>query len=260
MLWLPIVGGLLWLGKIPPSYPVKQAHKLLLLLPLYVMAPVAVEIYRRFWDRCFWSDYGVVWHGRFLQTAGWGFAIAVLGVAVLLGGQWALGWQQRTPTDHWATAPVDWLTLLALLPLTAFIGWVEELIFRGVLVNGLLATLPWGAMAMVASLIFALSHLVWDGPAGVPQLPGLVLMGLVLLLARWVAGGSLGLAWGLHTGWIFAIALSDTLNLTQPSSNAPAWLAGRPEQPLTGLAALALLLLTGAGIWGYTLWAGASLG
>ncbi|NJL49772.1 MAG: hypothetical protein HC929_23055 [Leptolyngbyaceae cyanobacterium SM2_5_2] len=85
-------------------------------------------------------------------------------------------------------------------------------------------------------------------------------MGLVLLLARWVTGGSLGLAWGLHAGWIFAIALSDTLNFTQPVPTAPTWLAGRPDQPLTGLAALMLLLLTGAGLWGYAQWVTSSLG
>ncbi|NJL49771.1 MAG: CPBP family intramembrane metalloprotease [Leptolyngbyaceae cyanobacterium SM2_5_2] len=130
-----------------------------------------VELYRRHWDRGSWSDYGVVWDGPFWQVAGWGFAIAILGVALLIGGQWALGWRRRTLAAERASALVDWRTLLALLPITVLIGWVEELVFRGVLVNGLLAILPWGAMALVASLIFAVSHLVWDGQAGVPSYP-----------------------------------------------------------------------------------------
>ncbi len=249
-----------WLGKISPSYPVRPEHKLPLLLPLYLIAPLVVELYRRSWDRRPWSDYGMAWDGQFFEAGGWGFAIAALGVAVLIGGQWALGWRQKTSATQGASAPVAWWLVLALLPLTALISWVEELVFRGVLVNGLLASLPWGTVALVASLIFAVSHLVWDGPAGVPQLPGLGLMGLVLLLARWVAGGSLGLAWGLHAGWIFALALSDTLALTQPSPTAPTWLAGRPDQPLTGLAALGLLLLTGVGLWGYAQWVSPGLG
>lgn len=43
----------------------------------------------------------------------------------------------------------------------------------------------------------------WDGPAGVPSLPGLGLMGLVLLLARWAMAGEVltGLGIGLYTLW-----------------------------------------------------------
>jgi hypothetical protein len=139
--------------------------------------------------------------------------------------------------------------LLAVLPLALFVGWIEELIFRGVLVNGLGQALPIGPMAIAVCLIFALSHLVWDGPAGAPQLPGLAIMGAVLLLARWATGGSLGLAWGLHAGWVFAIAAIDALALLKPGKAEPAWLVGLPDQPLTGLLPLGLLVLTGVGVW-----------
>jgi uncharacterized protein len=260
LVWLPIGLVVARLGRIRLTYPVAPEHKLPLLLPLYLVAPLAVEVYRRYWDNAAWFDYGVFWHGQFMAAAGLGFAIATLGVTLLIGVQLALGWRQWRPPADPNRPPPPLALLLALLPLTLLIGWVEELIFRGVLVNGLLAALPWAAMALVASLIFAISHLVWDGPAGIPQLPGLGLMGLVLIVARWAAGGSLGLAWGLHAGWIFAIALSDALALTGPSSTAPDWLAGKPDQPLTGVAALGLLFLTGVGIWGYAQWAGARVG
>jgi membrane protease YdiL (CAAX protease family) len=267
---LPIAVGIARLAHIPWRYPVAPEHKLPLLLPLYLLAPVALEIYRRYGNGGTWADYGVAWQASTVATVGIGLGVAILGVMLLVATQLALGWRQWRPRfsqgkarfnsppdcspDLPSEPPAPPLVLLVALPvLTLFIGWVEELIFRGVLVNGLLSALPWMAVAILASAIFAVSHLVWDGPAGVPSLPGLGLMGLVLVLARWAMAGDLSLAWGLHTGWIFAIALIDALHLIQPSPHLPP-LAGKPDQPLTGLPALGLMVLTGLGIGVYALW------
>ncbi|HEY9880465.1 MAG TPA: CPBP family intramembrane glutamic endopeptidase [Leptolyngbyaceae cyanobacterium] len=149
--------------------------------------------------------------------------------------------------------------VLPILALTLAISWVEEIIFRGFVVNqlhlasdwlGSVEVSSWGGFA-IASLLFAVLHLVWDGPAGIPQLPGLALMGSVLILARWADGGLLGLPTGLHAGWICALALVDTLKLVTPVETSPRWLAGKPDQPLTGLLDIVLLLGTGVLLWGY---------
>jgi membrane protease YdiL (CAAX protease family) len=254
-LWVPVALAVAWFANIPRRYPVAPEHKLPLLLPLYLLAPVAVEIYRRYGNGNAWASYGVAWQASTFQSLALGIGVAILGVALLVVSQLTLGWRQWRPRAEGVNQPPapPPLLFLALPLLTLFIGWVEELIFRGVLVNGLLPALPWVVVAILASAIFAVSHLVWDGPSGIPSLPGLGLMGGVLLLARWVMVGDLSLAWGLHTGWIFAIALLDALQLTQPSPTAPG-LAGKPDQPLTGLPALGLMVLTGLGLWGYTLW------
>ena len=200
-----------------------------------------------------------------------GFGIAAGGVVLLVLLQIGLGWRrwqvpgpagvprgsglsQPNPAgagvdDQTKSSPSPRVVLLAVLPLALFVGWIEELVFRGVLVNGLRQALPVGLMAIAVCLIFALSHLLWDGPAGAPQLPGLAIMGAVLLLARWAEGGSLSLAWGLHAGWVFAIAAIDALALLKPGKDGPVWLVGLPDQPLTGLLPLGLLVLTGVGVW-----------
>ncbi|HIK45065.1 MAG TPA: CPBP family intramembrane metalloprotease [Leptolyngbyaceae cyanobacterium M65_K2018_010] len=260
MLWLPLGAGILWLKKIPWAYPLAPDHKLLLLLPLYLVAPIAVDVLRRFSPGTTWADYGLFGPAAFVQAMALGFSVALLGVTLWLGGQWLLGWRRWSYPPQNSQGRPPWSLLGALLALTLFISGVEELVFRGVLINGMVSALPWAATVLLASLVFALSHLVWDGPAGVPQLPGLGLMGLVLILACWATGGALGLAWGLHGGWIFAIALNDTWHLTEPDPNAPTWLIGRPDQPLTDLGALGLLLLTGIGIWGYAHGMGAAVG
>jgi uncharacterized protein len=248
-----------FLGKIPLAYPVAPQHKLPLLLPLYLMAPVAVEVYRRL-DGSTWPSYGVAWDFSFVRGAGVGFGVAVVGVAALAAFQVGLGWRHwrgaggGTPpanpaAEQSSSGPSPAVVVLAVLPLALFVGWIEELVFRGLLVNGLSQAMPLGLMAIAISLFFAVSHLVWDGPAGIPQLPGLALMGAVLLVGRWAAGGSLALAWGLHAGWVYGIATIDALALLQPGRPGPTWLVGLPDQPLTGVLPLGLLVITGVGVW-----------
>lgn len=267
-LGIPVCFLVARIAKIPLVYPVAPQHKLPLLLPLYLLAPVAVEVHRRL-GAGRWSDYGIAWDQSFLGLMVMGFAIAAGGVVVLVALQVGLGWRRWQTGDHTlapasgaqpqaaealapnpaASEPAPGLVLLAVLSLALLVGWIEELVFRGVLVNGLNQALPVWLMAIAVSLIFAVSHLVWDGPAGAPQLPGLTVMGAVLLLARWTTGGSLGLAWGLHGGWVFAIAAIDALALLKPGKAGPTWLVGLPDQPLTGVLPLGLLAVTGMGVW-----------
>ncbi|MBD2112207.1 MULTISPECIES: CPBP family glutamic-type intramembrane protease [Cyanophyceae] len=250
----------------PLTYPVAPQHKLPLLLPLYLLAPVAVEVHRHLANST-WSAYGIAWDWPFARATAAGFGVAAGGVALLVALQVGLGWRrwqsisqpvasegaELSPTGHTnaqtISSPSPGVVLLAVLPLALFVGWIEELVFRGVLVNGLGQVLPVGLMAIAVCLIFAFSHLLWDGPAGMLQVPGLAVMGAVLLLARWAVGGSLGLAWGLHAGWVFAIAAIDALALLKPGKDGPVWLVGLPDQPLTGLLPLGLLVLTGVGVW-----------
>ncbi|MBD2233251.1 CPBP family intramembrane glutamic endopeptidase [Phormidium tenue] len=258
------------MARVPLTYPVAPQHKLPLLLPLYLLAPIAVESHRRL-AASTWSAYGIAWDWPFARAAAAGFGVAAGGVALLVALQVGLGWRRWHPPgqpvdpggaalsptgqasvstdDQTRSSPSPGVVLLAVLPLALFVGWIEELVFRGVLVNGLGQALPVGLMAIAVCLIFAVSHLVWDGPAGAPQLPGLAVMGAVLLLARWAGGGSLGLAWGLHAGWVFAIAAIDALALLKPGKDGPIWLVGLPDQPLTGVLPLGLLVLTGVGVW-----------
>jgi hypothetical protein len=64
-----------------------------------------------------------------------------------------------------------------------------------------------------------------------PQLPGLWLMGMVLVLARYVDGGSLGLAWGLHAGWVWAIASLDSAQLITYTGTGSEWVTGKNRKP-----------------------------
>jgi membrane protease YdiL (CAAX protease family) len=264
LLWLPIGAVVIWRRSAPLAYPVPAEQKLPLLLPLYLVAPLAVWLFQRGWCQGQSLSHGLSWSLPFFSSIGVGLGLGLLGIALLVGLQWGLGWrrfpQKDSPIDNDGPSPTSqkrpWGLIIALLPLTLLIGGVEEWIFRGVVVDCLLDTLALGTVVVLSSGIFAVSHLVWDGVPGIPQLPGLWAMGAVLWLARWAMAGDLGLAIGLHAGWILGLAVIDTLQVLTADPQAPLWLAGRPNQPLTGLTDLALLGLTAAGIWWYSQGAG----
>lgn len=270
LLWLPLA---LPLARVlhwrPDRYPIPPAQKLSLVASLYALAPVVVWGLSRL-EGIPLTDYGVVWRGTILASFGSGFGLGVVGLAAMFLVQQRLGWVQLSPQHSQvkpsaqsavpsaATAATTQpsteqgaITLVGMLLLTLgialWIGTIEELVFRGVMFNQLQRDYGSAWAVLIASLIFALLHLVWEGRALVPQLPGLWLMGVVLSIARWADQGQLGLAIGLHTGWIWTIASLDSAQLLHYTGKAPAWLTGLDNKPLAGLVGLLFLLAT-AGI------------
>jgi membrane protease YdiL (CAAX protease family) len=135
--------------------------------------------------------------------------------------------------------------LLPILFLGLWIGVTEELIFRGFLLNTLRQDYSVWVAAAISSVIFALLHLIWEQQNTLPQLPGLWLMGMVLVLARWADGGSLGLAWGLHAGWIWGLTCLDSAELISYTGKGSVWMTGLGKKPLAGIAGIICLLITG---------------
>ena len=142
-----------------------------------------------------------------------------------------------------------WPTSLKLLAGALTIGLAEETIFRGFLQTLLEIDYSSVSAAILASIIFALLHLIWGDDATKPQLPGLWLMGMVLVFARWVAGGNIGLAWGLHSAWLWGLWSLDAVNLFIYTDSGNAWLVGWKGQPLAGLAGIVCLGGTTTTLW-----------
>lgn len=250
LLWLPLAIPLAIALKWRPPQPISPTQKLPLLGSLYLLAPLLLWAITRLTNTSF-ADYGLPWRGETGRSLLLGLAVGVAGIAILFGIQAALGWVQWQSKGTWR----DWgSTLLSTLALGLWVSVTEELIFRGFLLNELQQDYSLWLAGAIASLIFAVLHLVWEGKDNIPQLPGLWLMGMVLTLARWADGGSLGLAWGLHAGWIWAIATLDTLQVLHYTGRGSRWLVGFDNKPLAGLMGLLFLVGTGLAIvWGWTL-------
>ena len=69
-------------------------------------------------------------------------------------------------------------------------------------------------------------------------------MGLVLFYSVNINSQSLGLAIGLHSGWVLILACVDTFDLFDYNDNFLGWIVGKKEQPLGSLVGLTVLLLT----------------
>ena len=257
LIWLPIAVPLAIALRWHPPQPLTMQQKLPLVISLYLLAPPILWGFA--WaESTPFSDYGLTWQLSVVLALSQGVGVGVIGLLILFGVQARWGWViwQR---EQWSSL---WPGVLPTLVLGLGIGAIEELIFRGFLLQQFsrltsLETLPplatFLVAAALASLLFALLHLVWEGAENSPQLPALWLRGMVLCLARWADHGSLGLAWGLHTGWIWGMASLETAQLVRYSESAPAWLTGVGQKPLAGLLGLMFLAITGGlvGLWGW---------
>lgn len=263
-LWMPIaVLSALALNWRPPQ-PLNQTQKLTLLASLYGIAPIVLWKISQVEGQSF-TDYGLAWRFEFFRSITLGFGLAIISLIVLFGFQFSMGWldlgpqhregqeQQSSPVNFDLPAKNRWVklwqTVILVLPILLIAFWIsstEELIFRGFLQKQLQQEYSVWVATLIASTIFALSHLLWELRNTFRQLPGLGLMGMVLTWACICNGGSLGVAIGLHAGWIWGISSLDTLGGVKATEKVPEWVTGLGGQPLAGVSAMVMLLLLAA--------------
>lgn len=238
---VPLAIGLRW----RPPHPPTVGQKIPLVLSLYTFAPLLLWATTQI-EPTRLAAYGITWNFEVLSSIGLGLGLGAVGIGLLFALECGLGWAiwrlDRLPQ----LAPILGPSLLLGLLVSA----VEESVFRGFVLTQLQHDYSIWVAAAGSSLIFALLHLVWEGVKGLPLLPGLWLMGMILVLARWVDHGSLGLACGLHAGWIWAMASLDTAQLIEQHDRGWDWVTGLDGQPLAGMLGLFLLLVTAGTLWG----------
>jgi uncharacterized protein len=244
--WLPIAIPIALSLQWRPPNPPTPSQKLPLVGSLYLCAPPLLWSFAHLENQSF-SVYGFnAPYSSILVSTGIGLVVGTVGLIGLFVIQQWLGW---------LTWQADWQKLSNVLLPTFLIGlWIsftEELVFRGFLLNQLQVASEIGWAAVFASTVFAILHLVWEGQAAVSQLPGLWLMGMVLVLARWLDDGNLGLAIGLHAGWIWGMASLDSAQMFSYTGKGSEWLTGLAGKPLAGVMGLLFLLVTGAILWGW---------
>ncbi|MGB7445237.1 MAG: CPBP family intramembrane glutamic endopeptidase [Coleofasciculaceae cyanobacterium] len=243
-LWLPLAIPIATFLKWHPSRPLTVEQKLPLLASLYLIAPLILWGVAWLENNNF-SAYGLEWKIKVLESLLLGITVGIFSLAVVFICQWVVGWVEWN-FNNWQRLRRIFLPLLLLC---LWISITEELIFRGFLLNEfsqgiILANSYWLAGA-ISSLIFALAHLVWEQKNTLPQLPGLWLMGMVLVLARWLDNGSLGLAWGLHVGLIWGFACLEDAKLISYTGKGSIWMTGWGGNPLAGVTGCFFLLGVG---------------
>lgn len=237
--WLPIALILAKILHSPPNQSLQAEHKIPLIISLYLLAPLILLVTSWTTHKSF-SSYG--WIGNFssLNSLFLGFGLGVLSLVFVFGCQLYFR-LCKLKISNLKSVPS---TLFSVMLVALLVGGVEELVFRGFLFSQLEENHSVWTAAIISSLIFALLHLVWEQRETTPQLPGLWLMGMVLVLARFVDNGSLGLAWGLHAGWVWSIATIDTLGLINYTGKTSEWITGKNKKPLAGIAGIFCMGIT----------------
>jgi uncharacterized protein len=237
LLWLPVAIPIAIKLQWIPFAPLAAAQKLPLLAPLYLVAPIVLWGFLPFPQN--WSNYGLTWLPDLALL--WGLGIASLSLGLVFGWEIWRGWVV------WKTENIQKLLIYALpiLLLALWIGVSEEVIFRGFMQIELAGIYGFWLAGTIASLIFALLHLLWERQQTSPQIPGLWLMGMVLTGAVGLDQQHLWLAIGLHAGWVWGLTCLDAAEMISYQESAPTWFVGKYQQPLAGISGILVLIVTG---------------
>ncbi|WP_201277623.1 CPBP family intramembrane glutamic endopeptidase [Sphaerospermopsis reniformis] len=242
--WLPLAAISAFILNLQLNKPLQPEQKIPLLVSLYLLVPFILWGINWLGLGSF-ANYGLVGNISILRSLWLGLGLGVLGLVIVFTCQFWLGWCYLEKSNIKLIPGI----LLPISLVALFVGGIEELLFRGFLLITLEKDYPIWLAAIISSLIFALLHLVWEQKETIPQLPGLWLMGMVLVVATLADGGSLGIAWGLHAGWVWAIATIDTAGLITYTGKVSEWVTGKNKKPLAGLAGVLCVLVTGVILW-----------
>lgn len=244
LLWLPLAIPLAQFVQWQPGKPLTTKQKIILVTSLYLIAPMVVYGGARMEGNSF-SDYGLSNNPKFWLSFLVGLVGAITQISIVYGLEYLWGWLQWHRENIPKLKPV----IFPLFLLAIWISATEELIFRSFLLTQLNQDYSLIVAAGLSSLIFALLHLVWEQKETRTQLLGLWLMGMVLVIAFLANDHNLGLAIGLHTGWIWVLSALDSAQLISYTGKVSPWLTGIWKNPLAGAAGIVGLLITGGVIW-----------
>ena len=176
---------------------------------------------------------------------GLGFGlVSLLGLLVVEGLLGWLGWQLPDPGG----LPK---IILEGLAIALGVGFAEELLFRGWLLDELKRDYSPSVAIAANATIFALLHFIKPLEAmirNLPAFPGLLILGLTLVAAKRVGQGRLGLPIGFHGGLVCGYYIINTGQLVEYSGAVPEWITGMDQNPIAGISGLVLLSAIGFGM------------
>lgn len=243
IIWLPIALLTSRLINWQPKESPTPQQKLILLASLYILAPVII-VWKIKAESLSIGNLGLSLFPSNLWYVLLGLGVSIFSLILIF----VLESAGNLITWHWQNFQQVMTLLLPILILSLLISLVEEVIFRGYIFTTLLSDRSVLVAAIASSLIFAVLHLIWDRKETIPQLPGLWLMGMVLVAARVLTNDTIYFSLGLHAGWIWGLTCIDSANLLS-YKHQNHWFTGIKQQPLAGIAGILCMLGTGFAIW-----------
>jgi len=157
---------------------------------------------------------GVLW-GTSLQALAFLFLVTVAGL--------------RIDTISFNTPAIINVLIITLSSLT--VGFVEEILYRGVLYSAMRSRWGWWTTAVSTSAVFVLPHFISNSYGSlIGAALGLFAGGMLFAWSRELSGGlwmpiGIHFAWDAAIGW-FNLTVSKSPHLLMTTISAPTWLIG----------------------------------
>lgn len=216
---------LMTLGDIYPLHKlISRITQLLLVLSLFPL---------RRWLNLSWAEVGFAPKKQFFKQMATGFCLGFLTLLPVFAALYLLEVHVWDSHKIWTIAAIIKKTTLALL-LAILISYVEEPVFRGVLLMGLRQKIGLWAAILLGSAYYGSLHFLetatlipypqitlgsgfrlfaeaianWLNPAVLSAFAGLWMVGIFLAVLRCYIPQSLGLCMGFHASWVWQIKIS----------------------------------------------------
>lgn len=124
------------------------------------------------------------------------------------------------------------------------IGCAEELFFRGWLLDELERDYSPNVALWVSALIFALLHFIKPIAEIIrtfPTFPALILLGLMLVWAKYASSKRLGMSIGIHAGLVWGYYIFNVGQLLEYRDRVSPWITGIDNNPIAGAMGLMFL-------------------
>ncbi len=168
-----------------------------------------------------------------------GLGIGLFFTCGLFALEGLLGWLKfQTPQ-----LPLPRLILEGLVSALG-IGFAEELVFRGWLLDELQRDYSPKTSLWADAIIFAVAHFlkpISEVIRTVPQFPSLLLLGLMQVWAKRSSKGYLGLPIGLHAGFVWGYYIVNVGQVVGYSDQVSPWITGVNGNPIAGVMGLLFL-------------------
>lgn len=224
----------------------------------FVGITISVVLARHWYDRRSFQSLGLTWNAAAGRDLLFGVLIAGVVMGAIFLAEWAFGWLSVSgfASESNRSGPVAELGYWAAIFI--FVGWNEELLFRGYGMQNLIEGLGAQIGLFVSSALFALAHLA-NPNATWAAILGLLAAGYFLAFG-YLRTRQLWLPIGLHIGWnffegpIFSFPVSGlkTFRLLNVTVRGPELFTGGAFGPEAGLIVLPALALGAALIVLYT--------
>lgn len=244
---LCFVGALciIWLPWAIPVFVLLRHNSNLANIINYLFLFIELLFLWRFWSRTVYGETKVFYRYGLVKSKTNGIEF-VHGLATgfcfcfsLFALEAILGWIEIVP------APTS-MTRIVLEGLLSALGiaLVEELIFRGWLVDELKRDYGKKKVIWASSIVFALLHFlkpISEIIRTAVTFPALILLGIVLIVAKYNHGDRLGICIGIHGGLVWGYYIINVGNLIQYTNRVPVWITGIDGNPIAGVLGLIFL-------------------